>query len=338
MLHNATFLALKNANIFYCESCSFACSKKSNYDKHILTTKHKNATFMLHNATSNDDYGANSSSGIKKCQKNALCDSVCNCGKRFQHRSSLWRHKKVCFIDVGEESLTTYENPNVCSEDSYSNHNKSDFKELVLLLLKENKEIQKSFIDLIPHIKGNNNTNSNNCISTTTNNHNNNQFNINMFLNDHCKNAMNLTDFINSLPITNETYDNTIENGLTKTITNLVVNGLNSMDVHDRPIHCTDPSRKTMYVKDNDIWEKDNELILLLKGIKKLSLKQRTLINKWQEANHGWSTDENLQSRMTRLIFNSMTSIEEDEKETNKIIRAISKNTYLTNDIKDNYK
>ena len=91
-------------------------------------------------------------------------------------------------------------------------------------------------------------------------------------------------------------------------------------------------------MKDNDIWEKDNELFLLLQGIKKLSLKQRMLINKWQEANHGWSTDENLQSRMTKLVFNSMTSIEEDEKETNKIIRAISKNTYLSNDIKDNYK
>ena len=90
--------------------------------------------------------------------------------------------------------------------------------------------------------------------------------------------------------------------------------------------------------KDNDSWEKDNELLLLLRGIKHLSLKQRTLINKWQDANHGWNTDEGLQSRMTKLIFNSMTSIEDDEKETNKIIRAIGKNTYLTSDIKDNYK
>lgn len=342
MLPNATFLALKNANIFYCEYCSFACSKKSNYDKHILTTKHKNATFMLHNATSNDDYGAKTPSGIKKCQKNAALNIVCSCGRLFQHRSSLWRHKKTCFNDVEDNIVTNIDNNTISNGSVFGTgncyDNKTDFKELVLLLLKENKEIQKSFVDLIPHIKGNNNTNSNNCISNTTNNHHNNQFNINMFLNDHCKNAMNLTDFINSLPITNETYDNTIENGLTKTITNLVVNGLNSMDVLDRPIHCTDPSRKTMYVKDNDIWEKDNELFILLQGIKKLSLKQRTLINKWQEANHGWSTDENLQSRMTRLIFNSMTSIEEDEKETNKIIRAISKNTYLSNDIKDNYK
>jgi hypothetical protein len=158
----------------------------------------------------------------------------------------------------------------------------SDFKEILVLMMKENKEFQKSFLDIIPHLQ-NGTTNSHNTI--TNNNTTNNQFNINMFLNEHCKNAMNLTDFINSLPITNETYDNTIENGLTKTLTNLVVTGLNNMDIVDRPIHCTDPSRKTMYVKENNNWEKDNELMFLLKGIKELSLKQRTMINKWQDAN-----------------------------------------------------
>ncbi len=159
-----------------------------------------------------------------------------------------------------------------------------------------------------------------------------------MFLNDQCKNAMNLTDFIDSLPITSETYDNTIENGLTKTITNMITNGLNNMDVLERPIHCTDPVRKTMYIKDNNVWEKDKELIVLLDGIKQLSLKQRTLISKWRDVNEGWQTDDKLQSKMTNLVFNSMTQIESDEKETGKIIRAIGKNTYLTNEIKDEYK
>ena len=166
-----------------------------------------------------------------------------------------------------------------------SKEKESEFKELVLLLLKENQEIQKNFMDMIPHIKGNITSNSHN---TTTHN---NQFNINMFLNEHCKNAMNLTDFIHSLPITNETYDNTIENGLTKTITSLITNGLNNMDVLERPIHCTDPNRKTMYVKDNNVWERDNELNLLLDGIKTLSSKQRTSINKWQDANTGWDRE-----------------------------------------------
>lgn len=192
----------------------------------------------------------------------------------------------------------------------------------------KNQDVMEKMMEIMPHV------------GNTTNSHNtthNNQFNINMFLNEQCKNAMNLTDFINSLPITNETYDNTIQNGLTKSMTNLLVNGLSQLDILDRPIHCTDPARKTMYIKENDSWEKDNELLLLLQGIKSLSLKQRTLINKWQEANQGWSTDEGLQSKMTKLIFHSMTNVEEDEKETNKIIRAISKNTYLTTDIKDEF-
>ena len=152
-----------------------------------------------------------------------------------------------------------------------------------------------------------------------------------MFLNDHCKNAMNLTDFIQSLPITSETYDSTIENGLTKTLANMMVNGLNDLDILERPIHCTDASRKTLYVKDADNWERDNDLLHILKWIKELSLKQRTMINKWKEVNEGWKTDENLQSKMTNLVFNSMTQIENDEKETGRIKKSISKKVYLDN-------
>jgi hypothetical protein len=249
-----------------------------------------------------------------------------NCKKVYAHLSSLCKHKKICLDIEGDDSSYMEQQVSTLPKEK-----ESEFKELVLLLLKENKEIQKNFIELIPHIKGNITSNSHN---TTTNN---NQFNINMFLNEHCKNAMNLTDFIHSLPITNETYDHTIENGLTKTITHMITNGLNNMDILERPIHCTDPARKTMYVKDNDVWEKDSELVKVLEGIKILSLKQRTNISKWQDANSGWKTDENLQTKLTSLVFNSMTDIENDEKECNKIIRAISKNTYLTAEIKNEY-
>jgi len=117
----------------------------------------------------------------------------------------------------------------------------------------------------------------------------------------------------------------------------MITSGLNSMDILERPIHCTDPSRKTMYIKDNDVWEKDNELLSLLQGIKTLSSKQRLNITKWQDANIGWDSDENLQTRLTNLVCNSMTLIEDDQKETNKIIKAIGKNTYLSTDIKNEY-
>ena len=301
---------------FSCEKCDFTCSTNRDYTRHISTRKHIK--------TLNTQYFTKIATPITPhlfcCEK---------CDKGYKHRASLYNHKLKCAT-----SLDNVDNEKSISSEvitTLSKEKESDFKELILLLLKENQDIQKTFVEMIPYLKGNIITS--NSHNTTTNN----QFNINMFLNEHCKNAMNLTDFIHSLPITNETYDNTIENGLTKSITTLITNGLNNMDVLERPIHCTDPSRKTMYVKDNNVWEKDNELTLLLSGIKTLSLKQRTTISKWKDANIGWDKDDNLQTKMTRLVFNSMTSIETDEKETNKIIRAIGKSTYLSNEIKNDY-
>lgn len=320
MLQNATYLAPKITDEFICEICDYQCSRKSELTRHLSTTKHLNATQMLHNATRL----------VHKITRNhekiTASEYVCECGKSYKHHSSFYRHKKECFNIVSENIPET-------QKSNLSKEKQSEFKELVLLLLKDNKEIQKNFMELIPYIKGNN---SNNTITNNTTN--NNQFNINMFLNDHCKNAMNLTDFIHSLPITNETYDNTIENGLTKSITTMITNGLNNMDILERPIHCTDSTRKTMYVKDNNVWEKDNELHTLLQGITMLSFKQRTMINKWQDANVGWDKDDNLQTKLTTLVCYSMSDIASDEKEMNKICRVISKNTYLTNEIKNEYK
>ena len=179
---------------------------------------------------------------------------------------------------------------------------------------------------------GNNSHNTNN--SHTTNN---NQFNIQMFLNEHCKNAMNLTDFIESLPITAATYDSTIENGLTKTITNMITNGLSKLDILERPIHCTDATRKTLYVKEANVWEKDTELLKVVAGITNLIRKKRTLISKWKEANDGWATEETKQMKFTNLVCNIMTDIEYDEKETGKIVRSISKTVYLDNEAKKKY-
>ena len=241
----------------------------------------------------------------------------CECGKTYKWSSGFYRHKSTCYI---------YEE--VVSENDTVNSSCIDIdKELLIKMLLKNQDVLEKIVEVLPNI-GNysNNTNSNN------------QFNIQMFLNEKCKNAMNLTEFINTLPITAETYDHTIENGLTKTITHMITNGLNNMDILERPIHCTDPARKTMYIKDNDVWEKDNELKNLLDGIKSLSIKQRVNICKWYDANEGWETKSNLQTRLSSLVFHTMEDIENNEKEVSKIIRAISKNTYLSNDIKEEYK
>ena len=249
---------------------------------------------------------------------------ICECcGKEYVNRSGLWKHQKKCSVaQEDNEEQNNIKEPTKNFEID---------KELLVKMLLKNQDVMEKMMEIMPQI-GNNSS-----INSHSHNTTNNQFNIQMFLNEHCKNAMNLTDFIESLPITSDTYDSTIENGLTKTMTNMLLNGLNELDIVDRPIHCTDASRKTLYVKDDNVWEKDNELLHMLKGIRDLSLKQRTMIKKWQDVNEGWLTDDNLQLRLTKLIGNSMTAIESDDKETGKIIRSISKKVYLDKDTKDQY-
>ena len=251
---------------------------------------------------------------------------MCECGKLLQSNSGLWKHKKKCNgIEKNKEVLHESNEKNTTGVEID--------KELLIKMLLKNQEVMEKMIEIMPNI-GNNITNSNNNNNNTTNN---NQFNIQMFLNDRCKNAMNLTDFIDTLPITAETYDSTIDNGLTKTITNMITNGLSQLDILERPIHCTDASRKTLYVKEDNIWEKDNELVKILLGIRQIASKQRTLINKWKDVNTGWDTNDRMQSRFTSLICNSITDIENEEKETNKIIRSISRTVYLNNEMKNQY-
>jgi hypothetical protein len=270
-------------------------------------------------------------------------DYICLCGKKYKYRQGLSIHKKTCtFVEETEETEETEKK----KEKTYnSNNNISEFqldKELLIkMLLKnqdvmegvllKNQDVMEKMMEIIPQI-GNNSHNN-----ITNNNTTNNQFNIQMFLNEHCKNAMNLTDFIESLPITSATYDSTIENGLTKTLTNMITNGLSQLDILERPIHCTDATRKTLYVKEEDIWEKDTELVRMLLGIKTLARKQRNMIHKWKDANKGWEKDEIIQMKFTNLICNSMTDIENNEKETSKILRIISKKVYLDNDTKHQY-
>ncbi len=316
-----TNMSLNISKKFYCEKCNYKCSKQSDFNKHLLTRKHNLETNGNHIIINNSP---------------DICD-ICN--KKYVNRSGLWKHKKKCSIAQGEETSNT--NTTQPTHNTNTNNTDVDKELLIKMLLKnqdvmegillKNQDFMEKMMEIMPQIgnQTNNNTNSHN----TTNN----QFNIQMFLNEHCKNAMNLTDFIESLPITAETYEHTTEYGLTKSITKMMVNGLSELDILQRPIHCTDASRKILYVKENDTWEKDNELLHVLKGIRELSLKQRINIHKWQDANEGWAVKDDLQTKITMLVSKVMTDIDDDEKETRKIISAISRNTYLTNEIKNEY-
>ena len=325
---NGNNIMPKNANKFVCNKCDFTCSKYSNWTNHVNTLKHKRKQMEKKIMPKN----------AKKCQT-YTCS---HCDKEFKSQSGIWKHKKKCSMNQTVETTTIITNEPTQLEKTdmtqklvelIMSKNHEFMNELVTNLTHSNKDVVNKMMEIMPTMGSNyhvtNNTNSNN----TTNN----QFNVQMFLNDHCKNAMNLTDFIDTLPITAETYDSTIDNGLTKTITNMITNGLSQLDILERPIHCTDASRKTLYVKEDNVWEKDNELVKILLGIRQIASKQRTLINKWKDVNDGWNTNDRMQSRFTSLICNSITDIENEEKETNKIIRSISKTVYLDNDLKTKY-
>jgi len=312
----------KNADIFNCEKCTFKCSKQSDWNRHLMTRKHQNqqiSTFSTNLSTLST--------------KKRLTEFTCDCGKVYKERTGLYKHKKKCNFTHSEINDISCNDSNSLDKEllvKMMMQNQDFIREIMSTMALQNKDVITKMIDLMPQVG---NTNSHNSV---INSHNK-TFNIQMFLNEHCKNAMNLTDFIESLPITAETYDNTLENGLTKSMTHLITNGLSQLDVLERPIHCTDTARKTLYVKENNAWEKDNELLTLMEGVKKVIFKQRTMLKKWQNANEGWDTNELLQEKMTKLVFHSMADINNDEREMGKIIRAISKNVYLDNDTKSKY-
>jgi hypothetical protein len=314
--------------IYMCDICDFVSCNKKDYNRHLLTRKHE----RLINANKKGISPHTKTYDLFKCE----------CGKKYKHEPSLYKHKKKCSVVQKENSTNiainepTHQDKTDMTQklvELIMSKNQEFMTELVTNLTHSNKDVVNKMMEIIPTIGSNyhiTNTNSNN----TTNN---NQFNIQMFLKDHCKNAMNLTDFIDTLPITPETYDSTIDNGLTKTITNMITNGLSQLDILERPIHCTDASRKTLYVKEDNVWEKDDELTRMLLGIRKIAAKQRTLINIWKDVHDDWNTDDKMQTRFTSLVCNSITDIENEEKETNKIIRSVSKTVYLDNNVKTKY-
>ena len=323
---NRMFSPLKSSKSYECSICNYNTGNIKDYNKHLMTRKHENRTKLNHIE--------------QKIPKNPIIMYNCQCGKEYSARNSLWYHKKSCSIVLGKNNPCIITQVSTSVDKPDNNNNFEIDKELLIKMLLKNQDVMENVIlknqdvmekmmEIMPKI-GNNSHN-------TTNNTTNNQFNIQLFLNEHCKNAMNLTDFIDSLPITASTYDSTIENGLTKTITNMITNGLNKLDILERPIHCTDATRKTLYVKEADIWEKDTELLKVVEGIKTLIRKKRTLISRWKEANVGWDTVESKQMRFTELICNIMTDVDFDEKETGKIVRSISKSVYLDSEEKKKY-
>jgi predicted Mrr-cat superfamily restriction endonuclease len=168
--------------------------------------------------------------------------------------------------------------------------------------------------------------------TTITNNHTTqNNFNLNIFLNEKCKDALNMSDFISSLKVTIDDLLVTREHGLGESIGRILTHGLSTMDVYKRPIHCTDLKRDTMYVKDKEIWEKDEQNMKIKQAIDQLSYKQMITIDDWRHDQPDIAVDDELQLKYSTILLKVLT--DPDEKNARKIIRLVGKETFLDKDV-----
>ena len=308
---------------FFCETCLYGCSNKSNFNKHLSTYKHLNTY--------------NTASILPKklrCKKYG-----CFCGKLYKHRQSLYNHQRICkecavtfpkvsksvqkmsntyFCDCGKKYKTNsgllkhrkkciflqdVDNKNITTDEIVPTNNVEKLLKNIMMdnkaILEENKILREE----IKNLKIGN---------TYNNSNNNNQLNINMFLNEKCKNAMNLEDFVEKIKLTLEDLNFTKENGYVKGISNIFIKNLNDMDVTERPIHCSDQKRLQFYVKNDNEWAKDMNNEKINNTIEKVSRKQLKSIQDWVEANPDYTeSDVKLEEYFT--LVRSITQPNDDK-------------------------
>ena len=298
----ATFSAANSAPKFYCESCDYGTCKKSSYDTHILSAKHKKSTFSNQNQP-------------KFCQI-LLSKFTCeNCNKEYKDKSGLWRHKQKCNIP---------QNSNKSPEIS---------QELILTIIKQNSELQHTIIEqnntIIEMSKNIQTTNSHN--NNNTNSHNK-TFNLQFFLNETCKDAMNITDFVDSIKLQLTDLIKVGELGYVEGLSNIITKNLNALDVTQRPVHCTDKKREVLYVKDENKWEKEDEdKNKIRKVIKRVMIKNQRLLPEYKEKypDYNKASSKNSDQYNTIIVESMGGRGDNDYEKENKIIKNITKVTTI---------
>jgi hypothetical protein len=314
-------LEQESSTKFDCECCNYTTSRKSQYDRHLFTTKHKNrqkSTFCQQISTNINQESSK---------------FICECGKEYKERSGLWRHKKIC--NYKPETL------------QINNLNIKDMsdKDLIIMLIKENKDLQGLLVEHAREYKddiknmmmevlknGTNNTTTNNNNTNTNCMNNNKTFNLQFFLNETCKDAMNITDFVESIKIQLSDLEKLGEVGYIEGLSNIITSNLKVMDVKERPVHCTDKKRETIYIKDDNKWEKeDDNKTKLRKAIKKIASKNYKLLPAYREKYPGCQYAESKYSDKYNKMMIEVYGGEgnNDIEKEDKIIRNISKNVII---------
>ena len=295
-----------NSAKYVCNVCHVNCSKKSDWERHINTIKHCHRV----NGNKTENMEINKSAQYK-----------CVCGKKFVTNSGLWKHNKVCTISSSEQLLTT--------DSQEKNIDKNNNENLINYLIKENQEFKNLILEIVKKDTYTTNTTTNN-----TNSHNK-AFNLNFFLNETCKDAMNIMDFVDSIQYQLADLEKMGEIGYVEGLSNIIVKNLNALDVTQRPVHCTDKKRETIYIKDQDKWEKDEDKNKIRKAIKRAALKNARLIQKFKEKHPDYNEYHSKYStQYHKLIIESFGgSGDNDVEKEDKIIRNITKNIVVDKDM-----
>jgi len=298
----------KNIKMFSCDKCNFYCSKKGDFNRHLTTTKHKMIT--------NDN---------EITSKN-ITPTICNCGKKYKYASGLSRHIKICsYIKETEninKELVTANVTAIVPKEPDNTRALLDViaqnKDLMDLLKEQSKNVDKltkTVNEMIPKI------------GNTTNNTNN--FNLNVFLNEDCKDALNIMDFVKSLQIQIEDLVTTGKLGFAESTSQLLIKNLNELEVTKRPIHCSDLKRETLYIKDNDVWEKETENKDTMKrAVKYLQKESFGVIPDWVKEHPGCARGDNQHNDEYMEIVGNTAGVD-NVKDVNKIVKKVAKEVII---------
>ena len=308
---------IKSPNIFSCEICNYITSNKNEYDKHILTAIHQNDT----NGTKSPNLSYKPSYNVECSEIMQKCDNKCDlCSKLYKNKSGLWKHKKKCTALSGEKRT---EISSITNDMNITNLVMELFKRqdfLQNVFMEKTMEMQNNIVELAKNQTINN---------ITTNNTTNQQFNLQFFLNETCKDAMNITDFVNSLSINVDDFETTGKIGFVEGISRIIINGLKQIDTSKRPIHCTDVKRETIYIKSKDIWEKEEpEKTKFKQAVDQVARMNLCQLPKWQKLNPESAIIDTRQNE--EYVQYSIAALggktqEEEEKIMNKIMRNVLK-------------
>ena len=309
----------KNA-CYFCENCNFKTDNKTDYKRHTSTPKHLNNCNLIINDN-------------KKTEKNARY--VCSCGNEYKYQSGLCAHKKKCYQNKKEkEKEKNEENENIMCESSCNLitpelilnivQQNQEFKEIIIEQNKQNQELQKQMLEVYKN--GTNNT---------TNSHNK-TFNLQLFLNETCKDAMNIMDFVDSIKIQLADIESIGELGYVNGMSKLIIKNLKALDENMRPVHCNDPKRESMYVKDANVWEKeDSDNKKIKKAIKYISHKNICAIPEWKAKYPDCIySDSKKSNQYNHIVIEAMGGPgDNDSEKTDKIVKKIAKEVTIDKNI-----